>query len=184
MVEKKKFFELTLPLINKKINLLASSEKDLIGRSVNIDLTRELRGKSLEITFKIDFDKEIKISPYRVHLLGYFIRRIMRTSTDYVEDSFSAECKNAILRIKPFLITRKKVSGRVKKALREKAKETIAEVIKEKSYEDLFSELLSGAFQKALSLDLKKIYPLAFCDIRDAYVENLKQELAKEEKVK
>jgi len=185
MALKKKFFEIELPSIKQKTDLFGMTEKEFVGRTIKIDMTRRLRGKSLEITFKIKEDKDkIKAEPIRLHLLGYFIRRMLRKSIDYVEDSFNAEAKDAILKIKPFLITRQKVSRKVRTALRNKTKEEIEKEIKEKNYEDFFSELLSGKFQKELSLKLKKIYPLAFCDIRDVFVVKQKQAIFKEEKVK
>src|SRR3989344_209582 len=119
---RKKFFEVELPLINQKADLIATNEQELKGKTVKIDLTRRLRGKSLEITFRLISEKDkIIAEPYRLHLLGYFIRRMMRKSIDYVEDSFSAESKNAVLRVKPFLITRQKVSRAIRNALRKKA---------------------------------------------------------------
>lgn len=170
MAEKRKFSEIELPILNQKIEISEMKEQE--ERAVKLDLTRRLRGKSLEIIFKIKKENGIiKITPYRLNLLGYFVRRMMRKSADYVEDSFSCECKNALLKIKPFLVTRKKVSRRVRTALRNKTSEEIREKVKDKIYEDFFSEVISGRFQKALSLELKKIYPLSFCDIRDIYVE-------------
>jgi len=185
MAEQKKFLEIELPIINQKIHLLAASTEQLNGRTVKIDLTRRLRGKSLEAIFRIKLeDGKIKIQPYRLYLLGYFIRRMMRKSINYVEDSFSAESKNAVLRIKPFLITRKKVPRAIRTALRNKAKEEVQIEIKEKNYEEIFSDILSGKFQKVLSLKLKKIYPLAFCEIRDIFLEKeLKEVIVKEEKI-
>ena len=74
----------------------------------------------MEITFKI---KNKKAIPCKLYLLGYYLRRMIRKSIDYVEDSFSVEAKNAVLRVKTFLITRKKVSRAARKTLRNKAKE-------------------------------------------------------------
>jgi len=184
MAEQKKFFEVELPIINQKVQLIGT-EKEIGERTVKIDLTRRLRGKSLEAVFKIKQEEgKIKIQPYRFLLLGYFIRRMMRKSVNYVEDSFSLESKNALLRIKPFLITRKKVSRKIRTALRIKTKEEIQLAIKEKNYENVFSEILEGRFQRNLSLKLKKIYPLSFCEIRDIYVEKPLQEIkVQEEKV-
>lgn len=181
---KKKFFEIELPLINQKAELIATNEQELKGKSIKIDLTRRLRGKSLEIIFKITSEKnKIKAEPFRLHLLGYFIRRMMRKSINYVEDSFSVESKNAILKIKPFLITRKKVPRRVRNALRNKVKEELESYIRNKNFEDVFSEIIANRFQRALSLKLKKIYPLSLCEIRDIFVEK-KQELEiKKEKI-
>src|SRR3989344_6484582 len=118
---KKKFFQINLPVINQAIELLGDTEESLIGRSVKIDLTRRLRGKSMEAIFHISKkDNKLLVKLKRTRILGYFIRRMMRKSVSYVEDSFSAQCKNAVLTIKPFLITRKKASREVTNALRNK----------------------------------------------------------------
>lgn len=183
MAEKKRFFEIELPIVNEKVELLAVSEEELIGRTINIDLTRRLRGKSLEAIFKIKaHDGKLKIIPSRLHILGYFIRRIIRSSISYIEDSFLVECHDSILRIKPFLMTRKKISRVVKQALREKCKEEIINETKNRTTEEIFSDILSGKFQKTLSLKLKKVYPLGFCDIRDIFIEKEKEHV-KVEKV-
>jgi len=173
MVEKKKFFEIELPLINEKIELISANEEGLGGRSVKIDLTRRLRGKSLEAIFKIIYEQgKIIVKPSRLTLFGYFIRRMMRKSISYVEDSFDVKCKNATLKIKPFMITRQKVSKSVLNAVRVKAREEIQAEAKEKDYEEIFSDILQNKFQRNLSLKLKKIYPLVFCEIRDIFVVN------------
>ncbi|MCX6748824.1 MAG: hypothetical protein NT076_04425 [Candidatus Pacearchaeota archaeon] len=183
MAEKKKFFQVDLPLVDQKAELLAYHEENLAGRTIKLDLTRKLRGKSLEITFALKSENEKIIAvPKRLLLLGYFIRRAVRKGIDYVEDSFKANCKDAELIIKPFLIARKKVSRAIRNALRVKAKEAILETIKNLSYEELFSEILQGKFQRNLLVVLKKVYPLALCEIRDIVV--LKsQEKVKVEKV-
>jgi ribosomal protein S3AE len=168
MTKRKKFHEIELPVINKKIELLAVSKEDLKGRTVKLDLTREVRGKSFEIIFKI-LDK--KIQPYRLHVYPYFIRRMMRKSVDYVEDSFIVKSKDGELRVKPFLIARKKVSRKVRKALREECKKELTKMIENKKFSTILSSLIKNDLQKELSLKLKKIYPLSLCEIRDIYLE-------------
>ena len=119
----------------------------------------------LKLKIKIEGNNAIA-EPVELLVLPYFIRRMMRKGTNYVEDSFSAECKNAQVRIKPFFITRKKVSRAVRKALREKARAELTAYIKNKDTETLFDEIIINKIQKTLSLQLKKIYPLSFCEIR------------------
>lgn len=170
-VEKKKFFEIELPIINEKIELISTSEQELAGRSVKIDLTRRLRGKSLEAVFKISFENDkLVVKPFRLSIFGYFIRRMMRKSISYVEDSFDVSCKNGVIKIKPFMITRQKISKSILNAVRLKAREEIKLECKEKTYEEVFSDILQNKFQRNLSLKLKKVYPLAFCEIRDTFV--------------
>ena len=115
---------------------------------------------------------EGKIS--RLQVLGYYIRRMMRTSISYVEDSFSIESSDSILKIKPFLITRKKVTRAVRNALRIEAKKYLQEYAREKAAEDIFLDIIDNKLQKSLSLKLKKIYPLALCEIRDIKIEKAK----------
>ena len=180
---KKRFYNIEIPLIGKTTQLQAYEPKDLDGRYIKYDLTRMLKGKSIILTSKVVIrdnlptilSKEIKIMPF-------FLKRMARKGTSYVEDSFSTECKNAKLRIKPFLITRKKVSRSVRKALREMAKKELIEYVKDKGSEDLFDEVLKNKLQKPLSLKLKKIYPLSVCEIRVLKVEEFFEKTEKPKK--
>jgi len=189
MVEKKKFFEVEVPSIRTKVKLLAYNLEQLNNRVIKLDLTRQLRGKSLEAVIKVKVaNSKAEGDLFRIALLPFFIRRMMRKSVSYVEDSFPIDCINAVLRIKPFLITRKKVTRAVRKALRENTKKYLEEYAKDKDSEEIFSDVLSNKLQKILSMKLKKIYPLALCEVRDLKVEKEKQgadiEKLREEKKK
>ena len=180
---KKRFFDVEIPLINKETHLQAYELKELEGRIIKYDLTRFLKGKSMIIKLKVKIDGEKAITiPIETKLMPYFLKRMVRKGTNYVEDSFSTKCKNAQVRIKPFLITRRKVSRAVRKALRNKAKAELIEYIKDKDTETLFDEILKNNIQKQLSLKLKKIYPLSLCEIRVFKIEKetLKKSVKKE----
>lgn len=184
MAEKNKFFEVNLPLIDEKIELISTSEEKLGGRSVKIDLTRRLRGKSLEAIFKLIYENgKITVKPCRLTLLGYFIRRMIRNSISYVEDSFQIECNNAVMRIKLFMLTRQKVSRAVLNAIRRKAKEEVIEETKNKTYEEIFADIIANKFQRVLSSKIKKVYPIGFCEVKDILIEREKQLQVKVEKV-
>ena len=111
----------------------------------------------------------------------------MRKRTNYVEDSIKTKCGEVAITIKPFLITRKKVSKAVRKNLRKTAKEFLTEYAKEKSYLHLSEEILSGDLQRQMLPKLKKVYPLSFCEIRvfeitkPTDLENIKIELKETE---
>jgi len=177
---KKRFYNVEIPLIGRTTQLQAYEPKDLDGRHIKYDLTRMLKGKSLILTSKIFIkDEEAKVVAKEIKLMAFYLKRLSRKGTSYVEDSFSTNCANAKLRIKPFLITRKKVSRSVKKALREKARQELIEYVKDKNSEDLFDEVLKNKLQKPLSLKLKKIYPLSVCEIRVLKVEEFFEESEK-----
>jgi ribosomal protein S3AE len=165
--KKKKFFDVEMPLISKQTQMQAYELSELDGRFLKYDLTRLLKGKSMLLTLKIKVEgNEAIANPIKVVLMPYFLRRMIRKGTNYVEDSFSAECQDGKIIIKPFLITRRKVSRAVRQALRTKAKEELINYVKGRTAEELFDEVLKNQIQKPLSLKLKKIYPLALCEIR------------------
>lgn len=166
MAERKRFIEIEIPLLGTSFKVLGSPE-ELQNKTIKMDLTRRLRGKGLVIIFKI-FPEGNKLFavPYRMELIRAYIKRIMRKRVDYVEDSFKARCADVSATIKPFLITRKKVSRAVRKNLRNTARDFITEYIKEKEFNEVCKELKKGELQKAMLPKLKKVYPLSFCDIR------------------
>ncbi len=181
---KKKFFDVEIPIINRKTQLIAYDISELNKKLIKYDLTRILKGKSILLDLKVNVkDNQATSVPVELKLVPYYIRRMMRKGTDYVEDSITTNCKDAILKIKPLLITRRKVSKSVRKALREKAKQELQDYLKEKNYEEIFEEILRNKIQKELSLKLKKIYPLSLCEIRALKVEKV-LEVSKEEKTK
>ncbi|MFH1607602.1 MAG: hypothetical protein ABIA78_00540 [archaeon] len=169
---KKRFFDVDMPLIKKHTQLQAYELKELESRFITYDLTRILRGKSMILKLKVKIeDDKATTEPRQIKLMPYYLRRMVRKGTNYVEDSFSTKCKDAQIRIKPFLVTRRKVSRAVRKALREKAREELTNYIKEKDTQTIFDEILKNQLQKTLSLKLKKIYPLSLCEIRTLSVE-------------
>ena len=169
---KKKFFDVYMPIIKKETQLQAYDINDLNGKLIKYDLTRILKGKSLLLQLRVKVKDEKATSvPRELKLLPYYLKRMVRKGTNYVEDSFSTNCENAQIRIKPFLITRRKVSRSVKKALRKKAREELIKHVESIKFEDLFEEILRNRLQKELSLKLKKIYPLSLCEIRILKVE-------------
>jgi ribosomal protein S3AE len=166
MAERKRYIDVQAPILNETIRVLGTPES-LHNRTIKLDLTRKLRGKGLIIKLRI-FNNEGKLIaiPNNMELVTSYIRRMMRKRADYVEDSFTAKSKDLKLTIKPFLITRKKVSRAVKRNLRNTCREFILEYTKEKEYIELCNEILEGTLQKTMLPKLKKVYPLSFCDIR------------------
>ena len=110
-----------IPLIRQKLELIGSSIDEVEGRTIKLDLTRQLKGKGVEATFKIDFeDNKITVKPRKILLMPFFIRRMIRNRISYVEDSFIVPSQESMIKIKPFLIARRKVSRRIKTRLKPK----------------------------------------------------------------
>ena len=165
---KKGFFEVGASFTSAKIVLYGNSADDFVGKIVNIDLTRILKGKNFELKAKV-FKNEagvLEAEPVSISLAGSYIRRMMRTGIDYVEDSFNAECKDKKVVAKPFMITRNKVSRAVRRELRNTAQKFLKDYFKARTAKEVLGEITSNKVQKDLFLKLKKIYPLSFCEIR------------------
>lgn len=176
MIEKLKFIKVDLPILNQEVHVLAKELKELENKNVFMDLTRDLKGKSAEAIFRLHVSGDkVEASMERLHVFPFFIRRMMRKSIDYVQDSFDVKAKDASLRVKPFLITRKKVHRSVQTAIRNKAKEEIDQYFQSRPVTEIFTDLLSGKFQKHLSLTIKKIYPLTLCDLYDVFIVKAKE---------
>jgi|TARA_Y100000034_G_scaffold133839_1_gene200591 ribosomal protein S3AE len=168
---KKKFFAVDLPLTAAKVKLYSYSAEDLSGSMVKIDLTKSMRGKNLELKARIQSSQnresdELTGELVSLKLMQSYLKRVMRRGSDYIEDSFITNSKDHRLIIKPFMITRKKVSRAVRNEIRKKAKKYLESHTKIRTTEDLFSEIMTSKLQKELSLKVKKIYPLSLCEIR------------------
>jgi len=166
-ITKKSFFEVKAPITSAKISLYASSPEELDGKIMTIDLTRSLRGKSFELKLRVKKDQDSLTSePIGLELMGSYIRKMIRGGTDYVEDSFITESKDGHVVIKPFMITRKKVSRGVRNKIREIAKKYLESHVGTRTTKELFNEIITNKIQKEMSLKIKKVYPLALCEIR------------------
>lgn len=167
ITKRRKFIDVEIPLTRSKIELIANSPKDIENKTIKLDLTRQLKGKSVEVVVKVKLEDNKPVAePEKIKLMSYFIRRMIRKRISYVEDSFSVPSQESLLKIKPFLITRKKVSKAVRKTLRNKCKNWIEDYVAEKKDSEIFNEILSNRMQRPLSLYLKKTYPLSLCEIR------------------
>lgn len=163
---KKKSFDIETPF-GSDIEVMASSIEELNGKTIKLDLTRFLRGKNFEATLTVVVQNEKAVADFKsLVLLPTYIRRSIHKGISYVEDSFLCQSRDSTLRIKPFLLTRNKVHRDVRKELRNKARELIEEFVKNKDTKDIFDSVVSSKLQKELSSRLRKVYPLALCEIR------------------
>ncbi|MBM3230537.1 hypothetical protein FJZ22_02690 [Candidatus Pacearchaeota archaeon] len=161
------FYDVKAPMTGTKIQLYGQSPEALVGKVIKLDLTRSLRGKGAELHLRTSLvDGELVAHPIAFEVFGSYIRRSMRNNVSYIEDSFVVQTKDASVIIKPFLLTRRKVSRALKNALRVAAKEYLTSLCTIRTSQDLFTDLISNKVQKEMSLKLKKLYPLALCEVR------------------
>lgn len=164
---KKKFLQVKIPLLNKEIELYSKDIKSLDKKNIKLDLTHELKGRAIELKLIVEADEnQATANPIQLKLMTFYLKRVMRKGIDYAEDSFITQCEDYKIKIKPFMITRKRVTRKTLKGLRELAKKEIIEYTKDKSFDHIVLDIINNKLQKELSVKLKKIYPLALCEIK------------------
>ncbi len=184
-LKRKKFFEVDVPILQTKIQLIGNSIQDLNKRTIKLDLTRQLKGKGVEAIFTIKTqDQTATAIPKKICLMSYFIRRMFRKRISYIENSFSAFTKESLAIVKPFLITRNKVSRAVRKTLRNTCKNWLEDYLRTKTNQEIFEEIFSNKIQRSLSIILKRIYPLSLCEIRTFEIKRPLTEIEIEESQK
>ena len=170
---KLKFFNVKLEILEKEVPILAESIENLNGKTILLDITRELKGKASEAKFKVTIENGQPIGKIVYFGLNQnFARRLVRIGTNGIEDSFVAISKdNVKLRIKPLLVTRKKVPRSIRKKIRENARKILEDFVKKNEKKEIFDSVINYAIQKEMVKQIKKIYPLSVCEIRRIYVE-------------
>ena len=144
----------------------------VVGKVVKVNLmnlTGDPKKQSFNARFKVTKSED---TGAEADFIGYTmassqVKRIVRRSTNKIEDSFVIKTKdNASVRIKPLMVTRNATNNSVLTAIRKKSKEFITERSKAVDYTALVSEILAGKLQKDLRMSLKKIYPTNVVEIR------------------
>ena len=107
---KKKFYEVEIPMFNEKFEVYLNSLESIKDKTIKLDVTRKLKGKSVEAIFTVKVENnKAYADPKKITLLPFFINHMMHKGISYVEDSFKAQTKESEVIIKPFIIPRKKV---------------------------------------------------------------------------
>tara|TARA_Y100000310_G_scaffold327135_1_gene393038 strand:+ start:163 stop:780 length:618 start_codon:yes stop_codon:yes gene_type:complete len=185
---KKSFYDVEVPMTSVPVQLYSVDQESLDGKTIVLDLTRNLRGKSLLLNMKVSLEGDkLKGIPFKIVMASANARRIVRRGSDYSEDSFAYNCKDKNVRMKFLLVTRKRVSRTIRNILRQNAKKYLEDYMKSRTAEEIFTDITTNKVQKGLGLKLKKIYPLSASEVRwfevlgDKVDEKAKVEEASEE---
>ena len=95
------------------------------------------------------------------------VRRQVRRYRGKVDDVVDVVTTDGyLLRIKPLIITQKRVQTSVKSDIRNKARDIIVTGAAKMTYSQLQSAMLSGDLEKEIETAVKSIYPVRTCVIR------------------
>ena len=149
------------------------SIQNLMGKVLKANLmalTNDPKKQSVTLSFKID--KILSENDCTTTLVNYainnaHIKRLVRKASNKLEDSFFVKTKDGItFRIKPLLLTRYKAHRSVLTALRKKTYELMQAYISGIDSADIFFQIISHKLQMEMKNALKKIYPIAVCEIK------------------
>jgi ribosomal protein S3AE len=143
-----------------------------VGRSVRVNLMQisgDIKNQSSDVKFEITGASENKLN---TRITGYYfspaaIKRFVRRHMTRIDDSLVIQTSdNLKVKIKPFLLTRSKVSRAVEHQLRVSLREELINGVRKTSYDNLFSMVLKYQLQKDIKEKLSKIYPVKNIEIR------------------
>jgi ribosomal protein S3AE len=134
-----------------------------------MNLTGNPKNQNINIDFRIENVMGSKGIAYPVSysMISSTIKRLVRRKKDKVEDSFICTTADGIrIRVKPLLITRSQAANSVLTAIRKAAKDFLTASASGSNYITFFMDIVHNRVQKVLRDNIKKIYPIAVCEIR------------------
>ncbi len=184
LIKKKKWYEVVAPKYfgDYVIGECYLEEPSAgVGRRIvtsMMTITGEPQKQNVSLHFQLTNAENSKliadITGYRI--IPSAVRKMMRRGKSKIEDSFALKtADNVLVRVKPILITRNRGKGSILAALKKKEREFFAKNIPKQTFEALIKDILSQKIQHDLSAVLKKIYPVAVCEVRMFHIETVKK---------
>jgi small subunit ribosomal protein S3Ae len=154
----------------------ASEESCLINRIMRVslaDLTGDMSQVYTTLHFRI---KEIKGKTAFTKLIGHelltgYLKALVKRRRDVINEVVDVQTKdNVPLKIKMTIFTAKKISSKIKTAIRNNSKEEVKERAKEMDFSHLEQEIIFGKFSTRIFNRVKKIAPIKRVEIRKTEV--------------
>lgn len=150
----------------------AYAAEELVGRTIQANLmtlTNDPKRQSITLTFRIESvngnNCETNVVKYTIN--NSHIKRLVRKASNKIEESFVVTTKdNVRYRIKPIVLTRYRANKSVLTALRKKTVEIVTAFVAGMESEALFPSVISHKLQMETKNTLKKIYPVAICEVK------------------
>jgi small subunit ribosomal protein S3Ae len=158
----------------------ASDPELVIGRTVEANLF-EIKQDPLRyyLTLKFKINRVEGKNAYTVYHGHYctrdFITRIVQKRTSRIDTNEVFEFEDGKLRIKTITITDGRARYNVRKAIRKKINEILAEYCKGRKIEDFVKDMVEGKLQQEILSHIKKIYPIRVFEFHKTHVEELRQ---------
>lgn len=145
---------------------LADSSEGLINRVTEVslqDITNDFRKSHITLFFKIN---KVEATNAHTEFIGHtltsdYLRRMVRRRKSKIDGVYDVTTRDgAVLRVKPFATTDKRIQSSQKKVIREAMKKTIFDLAKTNVMSDFIKIILDGRMGSDIYKNCKKLYPV------------------------
>ena len=150
---------------------LAADKNLLLNRVTEVslqDLTGDFRRSHVKLHFKID---KVEGSDAHTFFIGHnltpdYVRRLVRRRRSRIDGVYDVTTRDgAIIRLKPFATTEKRLQSSQKHVIRSIMKDTSTSFAKERTLSEFIKDILDGNLGAEISKNCKKFYPLRKVEI-------------------
>jgi small subunit ribosomal protein S3Ae len=150
---------------------LSSDTNNLMDRVTEVslqDLTNDFRKSHIKLFFKIN---KIENNNAYTQFIGHtltsdYLRRMIRRKRSKIDGVYDVNTRDgAILRVKPFATTDKRIQNSQKRIVRETMKKTISDNAKTSTMSEFIKEVIDGKMGSDIYKNCKKLYPVKRVEI-------------------
>ena len=155
---------------------LADDPDNLINRVTGVslqDLTNDFRKSHITLYFKIKRVEETNAyTQFAGHTLtSDYLRRMIRRRRSKIEGVYDIATRDgAVLRVKPFATTDKRIQNSQRKVVREAMKKTMTDQGKTSTLSEFVKSILDGKTGSDIYKNCKKLYPVKRIEIHKTEV--------------
>ena len=155
---------------------LADSPDNLINRVTEVslqDLTNDFRKSHIKLFFKVNKVEETNAYTQFVGhtLTSDYLRRMIRRRRSKIDGVYDASTRDgAVIRVKPFATTDKRIQNSQKRIVREAMKKTIYDQAKNSTLSEFVKNILDGKMGSEIYKNCKKLYPVKRIEINKTEV--------------
>jgi len=174
---------------------LADTSEGLINRVTGVslqDLTNDFRKSHITLFFRIN---KVEATNAHTEFIGHtltsdYLRRMVRRRKSKIDGVYDVTTRDgAVLRVKPFATTDKRIQSSQKKVIREAMKKTIFDQAKTNVMSDFIKIIIDGRMGSEIYKNCKKLYPVKRIEIYKTEVVTqptitIEEEKPKKEEVK
>ncbi|MBN2066317.1 MAG: 30S ribosomal protein S3ae [Candidatus Thermoplasmatota archaeon] len=150
---------------------LSDVPESLINRVTSVsfqDISNDFRKSHIKLYFKIHkVEDEVAHTQFAGHTLtSDYLRRMIRRRRSKIDGVYDVTTRDgAVLRVKPFATTDKRIQNSQKRVVREAMKKTITDQAKTSTLTELVKQIIDGKTGSDIYKNCKKLYPVKRVEI-------------------